>query len=131
MFHPQPKVEINPKTAEKLGIHEGDWVWIESFRGRCKQIATLKAGIDPRVVSAEHGWWFPEKEAAEPSLFGVFDSNINNLTSQCQNGETGYGAPNKNLLCKVYKCTEENSKISPSEQVFNRGGWHYVRANLP
>ncbi|HBQ85598.1 MAG TPA: hypothetical protein DD811_03820, partial [Syntrophomonas sp.] len=64
-------------------------------------------------------------------LFEVFDCNINNLTSQCQNGETGYGSPNKNLLCKVYKCTEENSKVSPNEQVISRGGWQYVRANLP
>ncbi|QDR82722.1 molybdopterin-dependent oxidoreductase [Sporomusa termitida] len=131
MFHPQPLVEIHPDTAKNLGIQEGDWVWIESKRGRCKQIATLKAAIDPRVVSAEHGWWFPEKEGAEPSLFGTFDSNINNLTSQCQNGPTGYGAPNKNLLCRIYKATEENSKIMPSEQVTRRGGWEYVRAQLP
>ena len=31
--HPEPVVEIHPKTAEKHGIRDGDWVWIESPRG--------------------------------------------------------------------------------------------------
>jgi len=130
-IHPQPMMDINPETAKALGVLEGDWVWLENRRGKCKQIVRFNVGLDPKVVRGEHGWWFPEKEAAEPSLFGVFDSNINNLTSQCQNGPTGYGAPNKNLLCRIYKVTEENSKVMPGEQVTRRGGWEYVRANLP
>jgi anaerobic selenocysteine-containing dehydrogenase len=130
LFHPWPQVEIHPETADKLGINDGEWVWIESFRGRCQQVAKLVRTIDPRVVNAEHGWWFPEREAAEPSLFGVFESNINNLTSQCQNGPAGYGAPNKGLLCRIYKVTEENSKILPGEQVTRKGGWQYDRATF-
>lgn len=125
LFHPDPLVTINPETALKYGINDGDWVWIESKRGRCKQRAILSPIIDPRVISAEHGWWFPEKPGAEPNLFGVFDSNINNLTAQCQNGPTGYGAPNKGLLCKIYKVTEENSKVMPTEQVTRLGGFGY------
>lgn len=130
LFHPWPQVEIHPDTAEKLGIKDGEWVWIESFRGRCQQVAKLVRTIDPRVVNAEHGWWFPEREAAEPSLFGVFESNINNLTSQCQNGPAGYGAPNKGLLCRIYKVTAENSKVLPGEQVTRKGGWKYDRATF-
>ncbi|MBP1765484.1 MAG: Acetylene hydratase, partial [Firmicutes bacterium] len=127
LFHPDPLVTIHPDKAKELGIQDGDWVWLESKRGRCKQKAKLAITLDPKVVSAEHGWWFPEKPGAEPSLFGVFDSNINNLTAQCQNGETGYGAPNKGLLCKIYKVTEENSKIMPSVQVTQMGGFGYDR----
>lgn len=74
-------------------------------------------------MRADHGWWFPEKDAAEPSLYGVFDSNINNLLPQCENGVTGYGAPYKNQLCKVYKCTEENSKEMPSICVSTKDGY--------
>jgi anaerobic selenocysteine-containing dehydrogenase len=29
-------VEINPVDAEKLGLHQGEWVWIVSRRGRIK-----------------------------------------------------------------------------------------------
>ncbi len=128
MFHPDPQVTMHPETAEKYGIKEGDWVWLESKRGRCRQRAKLHPTLDPRVVSAEHGWWFPEEPGAEPSLFGVFSSNSNNLTAQCTNGPTGYGAPNKGLLCKIYKATEENSKIMPGEQVTKLGGFKYVRS---
>lgn len=126
-FHPDPLLEIHPDTAAKLGINEGDWVWIENMRGRCTQKATMNVTIDPGVVSAEHGWWFPEQEAAEPSLFGVFNSNINNLTPMCQNGPTGYGAPMKCQICKVYKVTEENRLPLPSTVVSEMGGFEYER----
>jgi len=126
-FHPYPKVEIHPETAAQLGINEGDWVWIENSRGKCKQIATMNHTLDPRVVSAEHGWWFPEKPGAEPILFGAFDTNPNNLIPQCVNGPTGYGAPVKCGICKIYKVTPENDKITPTEIVTRRGGFDHVR----
>jgi anaerobic selenocysteine-containing dehydrogenase len=49
-----------------LAVKNGDWVWIESPRsGRIKQRVSLTDGIAPGVVSAQHGWWFPEKEPWE------------------------------------------------------------------
>lgn len=45
---PEPLVTIHPDTARGLGISEGDWVYVESKRGRIKQKATLDPGIDPR-----------------------------------------------------------------------------------
>jgi anaerobic selenocysteine-containing dehydrogenase len=124
-FHPNPVCEIHPDAAKKLGISDGDWVWIENQRGRCKQQARLNKTLDPRVVTAEHGWWFPEREGAEPSLFGVFDSNINNLTVQNVVGPTGFGAPYKNLLCKVYKVEPQNDLVQPTTQVTRMGGFDY------
>lgn len=44
-------VEINPKTAEKLGISDGDWVWVESQVGRIKTRAKLYPGAMPYVVN--------------------------------------------------------------------------------
>jgi anaerobic selenocysteine-containing dehydrogenase len=126
-FHPYPKTEINPETAAELGIKEGDWVWIENMRGKCKQIAKFNITLHPKVVRSEHGWWFPEKQGAEPVLFGVFDSNINNLTPQCQNDQCGYGAPYKSQICKIYKVTPENDKKTPTEIVTQEGGFGYVK----
>jgi len=77
---------------------------------------------------AEHGWWFPEDDPER--LYGVFDSNINNLTTQCDVGKSGYGAPYNGLLCKLYKCTPENSEVLPTEQVTQKGGWNYERKHL-
>lgn len=103
--HPEPQLQINPETARELGIEDGEWVWIETPLGRITQKATYFAGIDPRVVHAEHAWWFPEEEGAEPNLYGVFRSNANILVDEdpeiCNQISGGY--PTRGLLCKVYR----------------------------
>ena len=76
-IRPDPIVEVHPETAKKHGIKDGLWVYIESPRGRIKQRAKLNDGIDPRVIAAEHGWWFPEMK--DPG-HGWDISNVNLLT---------------------------------------------------
>jgi anaerobic selenocysteine-containing dehydrogenase len=103
--HPDPLVTIHPEMAEKLGIKDSDWVWIETRRGRIKQKASLNPGILPNVVNCEASWWFPEKPGEEPSLFGLWESNANVLTpddDEFCDPLTG-GWANRALLCKVYK----------------------------
>jgi len=100
-LHRDPVVEIHPETAAREGIHEGDWVVIESPRGKVRQRARLFAGMDPRIVSAEHGWWFPEKR--DPG-HGWDESNVNVLTSNAyENCDPAMGATHvRTLLCKIY-----------------------------
>ena len=98
--HPDPLVDLHPDTAAKIGVTEGDWIWVENMRGKCKQRVRFNASLKLDTVRAEHGWWFPEQEGAEPNLFGVFDSNINNLTVQGVTGPTLYGAPYANQICR-------------------------------
>lgn len=102
-FHPDPIFEINPADAEQAGIKEGDWAVLENSHGSCKLRAHLTDTMLKGVVSAEHGWWFPEKDPEEPSLFGLWQSNINCLTVQGDFGPSGYGSSYKTQLCKVYK----------------------------
>ncbi len=102
-----PKLQINPEAAERLGINEGDWVWIETPRGRCKQRATLSQGIHPQVVHAEHDWWFPEKPGQEPSLHGCWESNINVVTDGEHCDPIIGSSTLRGLLCKVYKEKEK------------------------
>ncbi|HQO76982.1 MAG TPA: molybdopterin-dependent oxidoreductase, partial [Thermodesulfobacteriota bacterium] len=78
--YPWPIMEMHPDAAKKLGINDGDWVWLESPRGRCRQVCKHTESIDPRVVHAQHGWWYPEDPGEEPSLHGLWKSNINALT---------------------------------------------------
>ena len=80
-MHPDPLVQIHPDTAKKHGIKDGDWVWIENDRGRIKQKCQIFDKIHPQVICCDFGWWFPEKPGDEPSLFGVWDSNVNVLTT--------------------------------------------------
>ena len=67
---PDPTVEIHPETADGLGISNGDWVWVENWLGKQKFKAKVTIVVPPEMVMAAHGWWFPEKEAADPSNFG-------------------------------------------------------------
>lgn len=74
---PQPLVRVHPETAGKAGLKEGDWIWIETKMGKIKQILALDPDLDPRVICAAFGWWFPE----EPEdLYQFRKSNINMLT---------------------------------------------------
>jgi anaerobic selenocysteine-containing dehydrogenase len=99
---PEPLVIIHPETAGRLGIKEGDVVYIENRRGRIKQKATLNSGIDPRVVSVDYGWWFPEKGVS--TLYGWDESNINILTDDGPPYSPEMGSPKmRGFLCKVYK----------------------------
>jgi anaerobic selenocysteine-containing dehydrogenase len=100
-LHRDPMVQIHPEAAERLGIREGDWVIIESPRGKVRQRARLFSGMDPRIVAAEHAWWFPEK--TDPG-HGWDESNINILTDNAYAScDPAMGAtPVRTLLCRVY-----------------------------
>jgi anaerobic selenocysteine-containing dehydrogenase len=99
-LHREPIVEIHPEAAKKEAIQEGDWVIIETPRGRIRQRAKFFEGMDSRIISAEHAWWFPEKN--DPG-HGWKESNINILTSNAYDHcDPAMGATHvRTLLCKI------------------------------
>jgi anaerobic selenocysteine-containing dehydrogenase len=103
--HSYPVVQMHPDTAAKAGIKDGDWVWIETLRGRVRQKCQLFDGIDTRGVHGQHGWWYPEMPGEEPWLHGVWESNINVVVddepAHCNTMNGGW--PLRTALCKVYK----------------------------
>jgi len=103
-----PLVSINPETAAQHDIAQGDWVWIESPRGKITQKATLKPELDPRVINCEMGWWYPE--AGAPG-YGWDESNANVLTSGNIPRDPFNGAYQlRAILCNISKndnCTIE------------------------
>jgi len=109
-LHPKPRMQINPATANELGISNGDWAWIETKRGKIMQVAELTEIVHPRTIFVERGWWFPERDGREPELYGVWQSNCNVLTSgepeHCDNMSGSWA--NRGLLCRVYKVAEED-----------------------
>lgn len=100
---PDPLIEIHPETAKQLAIKDGDSVWVENWLGKCRRKAKVTPIAHPKIVMVTHGWWFPEKPGPEPSLFGVWEVNINQLIPMGYTGKSGHGSPFKNMLCKVYK----------------------------
>ncbi|MFH1243944.1 MAG: molybdopterin-dependent oxidoreductase [Pseudomonadota bacterium] len=99
-IRPDPIVEIHPETATRHSIREKDWVWIESPRGRAKLRAKLNDGIDPRVIVAQHGWWYPEITSPD---HGWDISNINMLTDNSHESmDPVMGATSlRVLLCNI------------------------------
>ena len=102
---PHPLLQMNPQKAKELGIEDGDWVWIESIRGKIRMKCKYFDGIDPRVVHGEHGWWLPEMPGEEPWLHGVWESNVNVLVDDDPDVCNKYsgGWPLRTALVKVYK----------------------------
>lgn len=105
--HPHPFLQIHPETAGKLGIGEGDWVWVETPVGRITEKARLFEGVHPDVVHADALWWYPERPGEEPSLFGVWDHTVNTIVPDDLE-QTDYAGNQcfRALLCRV----------SPAEQ---------------
>ena len=101
---PDPEIEVHPEAAQKENLKEGDWVWVETpqIKGeRVRLKVKLTPDLDPRVVHAQHGWWFPENPAPD---HGCFESNIDVVLSDDPPRERICGSvPTRGTLCKIYK----------------------------
>ena len=107
-LNPDPLIEINPADAEKQGIADGDWCYVNNQFGECLLKAKVSEAVKAGVVHAQHGWWFPEEDGTEPHLFGVWRSNINCLIPSFHIGKLGFGAPYKCIICNVRKAEAED-----------------------
>ncbi|HEY7547506.1 MAG TPA: molybdopterin oxidoreductase family protein [Blastocatellia bacterium] len=54
--YPEPRVEMHPRLAEKLKIADGDWVTVESRRGRVTLRAQVVVTIRPDTVFIPYHW---------------------------------------------------------------------------
>jgi assimilatory nitrate reductase catalytic subunit len=52
----EPRLEMHPRLAAKLGLADGDWATVESRRGRCTLRAQVVATIRPDVVFVPYHW---------------------------------------------------------------------------
>jgi iron-only hydrogenase group A len=112
---PFPLVNIHPETAARYGIAEGDWVYIETPRGKITQKAKLMDGLDPRVINCELGWWYPE---AGGPLYGWDESNVNMLTVSRGACDPFFGSYQlRALLCAISK----NESRAIEERYYDSG----------
>jgi anaerobic selenocysteine-containing dehydrogenase len=77
--YPDPLVQVHPRTAERHGVADGDWIWIESRAGRIRQRCSLTDDVPEGVIHCDAQWWYPELPGHEPWLHGVWMSNVNVL----------------------------------------------------
>lgn len=103
---PVPRLELNPTDAEKLGLEQGDWAWIETEWGKVRQCVDLYHGIAPGWANAEHGWWFPELPAP---THGFNLSNIECIWDPYGQDKFISSHHMRGVPVKIYKATPENS----------------------
>ncbi len=86
---PEPFAEMNPKTADRFGIKDGEWIIVESNRGQIRVKALVTEDMREGVVSIPHGW---------PG-----EANVNLLTDiHCREPIMGYPQM-KSQLCSIRK----------------------------
>jgi anaerobic selenocysteine-containing dehydrogenase len=73
-------IEIHPDTAARAGVRDGEWVWVESPKGRIRLTAKLTAGTRTDVVSIP--------------LFGGEGPNQNDLIANETDAFRGFGLLN-------------------------------------
>ena len=77
--------------------------------GRARFRAKLTLVVPRWMVMATHAWWLPEKDGAEPTLYGTWEHNINMLMPMGEQGKDGLGAPIKHSLCRIYRVSQEET----------------------
>jgi anaerobic selenocysteine-containing dehydrogenase len=53
---PDPAAELHPLTAAEYGIHDGDWMIVETQKGQISLKALTTEDLMPGLVSILHGW---------------------------------------------------------------------------
>jgi anaerobic selenocysteine-containing dehydrogenase len=99
---PDPLVEINPEDAKSLGVHDGDWVWIENQKDKIRQKACVTKMVQKGMALSYHAWWFPEIKDPKAN-FGMWEVNNNRLLEMGHVGPSGFGSDIKSTLVKIYK----------------------------
>lgn len=107
ILEPWPYVEINTEDAKERGIAEGDWLWVESRRGRIQAKARVHQGVTRGVISmCRQNYRDACKELGLPS-FSWDGANPNILVDGIEGTDPGWGsAPMRGFLAKVYKVGE-------------------------
>lgn len=55
-YYPEPKIEMHPRLAERLGIRDGEWATAESRRGEVTLRAHVVTTIRPDTVFIPYHW---------------------------------------------------------------------------
>ncbi|GJQ29653.1 MAG: assimilatory nitrate reductase catalytic subunit [Phycisphaerae bacterium] len=69
--YPEPRIEMHPQLAEKMGIRDGDWVTAQSRRGDCTLQAMVVTTIRPDTIFIPYHW--PGRKSANQLTISAQD----------------------------------------------------------
>ena len=107
---PAPDVNLHPKDAGPRMIEDGDWVWVESPRGRVRFRARLTENIKPGCVDAQMGGGGPLGPAAWQA------ANVNSLTDLAHFDPISGFPVYKTLLCQLMRDEDQTGTFRPSPE---------------
>jgi len=76
-IYPVAEIWVNPIAAKKHGVAQGDWVWVESLRGKIRAKARVTEGIPLDTVYMERFW---NPETLDSPTKGFQEMNVNVLS---------------------------------------------------
>jgi anaerobic selenocysteine-containing dehydrogenase len=98
---PVPEVWVHPSDAEKYGIEDSDWIWLESLRGKIRGQAVVTEGIKPGTVCMERFW---NPETLDKPSRGWKEMNVTVLTKATAPYNDVVGTYTlRAFLVKIYK----------------------------
>ncbi len=108
-LQPYPWIRINPATAKRYGIDNGDWIKVESPHGWSKFKAEYFEGIAPEVLMTKRGWWQSCDELGLPGYAaGDGGSEVNNLYNSDESLFDGFHSQMaKQTLVKISKVEDK------------------------
>ena len=105
---PEPLVEMHPEAAAARGIAGGDWVRLATPEGAVRARAALRPSLDPRVVSASHGWWQGCEALDLPGYDATGDdgANVNAVIGNQDTDPISGSVPHRSYLCQITRIAE-------------------------
>lgn len=105
-IYPVPECWIHPDDAEKYGIVDGEWVWLESRRAKTRGKAKVTTAIAKGVLYQER-WWNPELLDSDDPRQAYRAMNINVLTKNDAPYNPEYGTYTlRGFTVKISPCPE-------------------------
>ncbi len=100
---PDPQIDLHPAAAANREIGPGDWVIIETPKGRVRARARLDEALDPQVVCGQHGWWqaCPEIDARVFEPFGPDSANFNLVIGHDDVDPVSGSVPMRAYICEI------------------------------
>ena len=98
-------IKINPDTASKYKIKEGDWVEVTSPHGAMKAVAWLFPGIRPDTIMGQHGNWQGCDDLSLPETSALNGGTNPNALYSWDQRDPITENQTKNTLVRVNKST--------------------------
>jgi sulfite dehydrogenase (quinone) subunit SoeA len=113
-IHTYNFMHVHPKTAQKAGIEDGKWMWVESMHGKVRCLCRYSEAVEPgtvwtwNAIGKARGAWRLDKDANE--------------------SEKGFLL--NHVIGEELPANEAGEHVSNSDPNTGQAGWYDVRVRI-